>query len=301
MRIGVAATADVAIPTLNWLRDSEHELALVISTPDRPAGRGRELRASPITLWAKEHNISLLQAQSPHELIDTITDLDLVLTIAYGVLLPQTILDLPRYGFLNLHFSLLPAYRGAAPVQRAIENGEEKTGVTVFALDKGMDTGPIYTSTELSIEQGWRSQELFPALAALGPDAVKTALSAIENGLQPHSQTGVASLAPKIRKEDAEIDWKLHAETVSRRIRAFYPAPGAWSTWGENTFKVTRAHPCEADLTVGEVRVIDGDVVVGCAKGSALTLVTLIPAGKKEMDARDWLRGLRIAPGAHFG
>lgn len=301
MRIGVAATANVAIPTLNWLRDSEHELELVISQPDRPAGRGREVKASPISLWAIEQNISLLRAHSPHEFIGAIEDLDLVLTIGYGVLLPQAILDLPRHGFLNLHFSLLPAYRGAAPAQRAIENGEEITGVTVFALDKGMDTGPIYTTVELAIAQGWRSQELLPALAALGPEAVSAAFSAIENGDRPYAQTGSASLAPKIRKEDGEIDWKLDAEIVSRRIRAFYPAPGAWSTWGGDTFKVTRAHACEADLSVGEVRVIDGDVKVGCAKGTALTLVTLIPAGKKEMDARDWLRGLRISPGAHFG
>ena len=127
MRIGVAATPDVAIPTLNWLFESQHEIALVISQPDRPSGRGRELTPSPVTLWAQDRGIELLRPNSPSELIGAIESLDLVLTIGYGVLLPEAILSLPRYGFINLHFSLIPAYRGAAPAQRAIENGESVT------------------------------------------------------------------------------------------------------------------------------------------------------------------------------
>ena len=301
MRIGVAATPDVAIPTLNWLLESEHQISLVISQPDRPAGRGRELTPSPVTLWAQAQGIELLRPESPSELIGAIQALDIVLTIGYGVLLPEAILSLPRYGFINLHFSLLPAYRGAAPAQRAIEHGESVTGVTVFALDKGMDTGPIYSTTNLTIQKDWRSQELLQALAELGPQAVDKALSAIQSGVSPQPQQGVTSLAPKITKEEARIDWLLSSLTLSRKIRAFYPAPCAWSTWEENSFKITRAHASTADLSVGEIAVIDGDVVVGCGEGTALTLESVVPAGKKEMTAIEWARGARLMQGAHFG
>jgi len=301
VRIGVAATPDVAIPTLNWLSDSEHEIALVISQPDRPAGRGRELTPSPVTLWAQDKGIELLRPHSPHELIGSIESLDLVLTIGYGVLLPEAILSLPRYGFINLHFSLLPAYRGAAPAQRAIENGESVTGVTVFALDKGMDTGPIYTTIAQSIHDDWRSLELLNALAELGPKAVNEALLAIEGGVKPHPQNGLGTPAPKISKEDARIDWSLSSEKISRKIRAFYPAPCSWCVWEGNNFKITRAHVYAADIPTGEICLVDGDLIVGCGEGTALCLDSVLPAGKKEMAANEWARGARLVQGAHFG
>jgi len=301
VRIGVAATPDVAIPTLNWLSNSEHEIGLVISQPDRPAGRGRELRPSPVTVWAQERDIELLRPHSPNELIGVIDTLDLVLTIGYGVLLPEALLSLPRYGFINLHFSLLPAYRGAAPVQRAIENGESVTGVTVFSLDKGMDTGPIYTRVELAIQGEWRSLELLQALAELGPQAVNETLLAIQAGVTPLPQKGLATLAPKISKEDARIDWNLSSEILSRKIRAFYPAPGAWCMWEENSFKITKSHVYAADIPAGQIWAIDGDVVVGCGGATALCLDSVIPAGKKEMKASEWARGARLSQGAHFG
>ena len=301
MRIGVAATPDVAIPTLNWLLESEHEIALVISQPDRPAGRGRELTPSPVTLWAQDRGVELLRPHSPSELIGAIETLDLVLTIGYGVLLPESILSLPRSGFVNLHFSLLPAYRGAAPAQRAIENGESVTGVTVFSLDKGMDTGPIYTTADLAIKQDWRSLELLQALAELGPQVVNQALIAIESGVKPHPQNGLATLAPKITKEDARLNWNLSSEVLSRKIRAFYPAPCAWTTWEEKTFKITRAVISTVDVPLGVVVVIDGEVIVGCGEGTALCLQSVVAAGKKEMMAIEWARGARLVQGAHFG
>lgn len=301
MRIGVAATPDVAIPTLNWLFESQHEIALVILQPDRPSGRGRELTPSPVTLWAQDRGIELLRPNSPSELIGAIESLDLVLTIGYGVLLPEAILSLPRYGFINLHFSLLPAYRGAAPAQRAIENGESVTGVTVFALDKGMDTGPIYTTMAQSIHDDWRSLELLKALSELGPQAVEKSLLAIEAGIAPQPQNSLGSLAPKISKQDAGIDWNLSSEILSRKIRAFYPAPCSWCVWEENNFKITRAHVYTADIPAGEICLVDGDVVVGCGEGTALCLDSVIPAGKKEMAAIEWARGARLVQGAHFG
>ena len=182
MRIGVAATPDAAIPVLEWLLTSHHELAFIISQPDRPAGRGREVLSTSVSHWALAHGIPLMQPEKSQELIGVIDALDLVVTVGYGVLLPEHILMLPRYGFINLHFSLLPKYRGAAPAQRAIENGESVTGVTVFALDRGMDTGPIYRTKEITIDPQWRTQELLIFLSELGPEVVEGALIDIEAG-----------------------------------------------------------------------------------------------------------------------
>lgn len=301
MRIGVAATPEVAIPTLNWLYESEHEIALVISQPDRPAGRGREIKSSAVSRWAIERNLPLLRPQTPQELDAVISDLDLVLTIGYGVLLPENILKLPRHGFLNLHFSLLPAYRGAAPAQRAIEHGELQSGVSVFALDKGMDTGPIYSSAQVEIQPDWRTAELLPVLADMGPRVVAAAFVAIEKGIAPRPQIGLSSLAPKISKSEAKIDWNESAETILRRIRAFYPQPVAWSEFQGGVLKITSATIFNAFVVPGQVRVVENNVVVGCGQGSALALLGVLPAGKKEMAGMDWARGARLGDGAQLG
>ena len=301
MRIGVAATPDVALPTLNALLASSHEIALVISQPDRAAGRGQGVRSSPVSTWAINHKIALIRPESPEELVGVIEDLDCIVTIGYGVLLPEAILKLPRYGFINLHFSLLPAYRGAAPVQRAVENGELITGVTVFELDQGMDTGPVYCSSTISIDPTWRAQELFKELAEIAPDVVEAALKAISLGQRPTPQIGQPSRAPKISKEEAKIDWKQSAEIVLRRIRAFYPAPIAWSTWKGESFRITNARLYTTTAEPGEITIVDGFVTVGCGGSTAIALLSVIPSGKKEMLAIDWARGARLEIGSHFG
>jgi methionyl-tRNA formyltransferase len=242
-----------------------------------------------------------MRPESPEELVGVVENLDCVVTIGYGVLLPEAILKLPRYGFINLHFSILPAYRGAAPVQRAIENGEVITGVTVFALDKGMDTGPVYCSSTISINPTWRAQELFNELALIAPDVVEAALSAISLGQEPTPQIGQASRAGKISKDEAKIDWKQSAENVLRRIRAFYPAPIAWSTWRGESFRITDARLNRTTSTPGQISIVDGFVTVGCGDNCAITLLSVIPSGKKEMPAIDWARGARLEEGAHFG
>ena len=301
MRIAVAATGEVAIPTLNWLRGSAHEIALVISRPDRPAGRGRTVKTSLVSQWALENNIVLIRPESPLELDGSINDLDLVLTIGYGQLVPENVLNLPRYGFINLHFSLLPTYRGAAPAQRAIENGERESGVTVFALEKGLDTGPIYSSARIEIQPTWRSADLLSVLAEMGPSVVARALDAVESGLAPVPQNGVSSNAPKISKEEAKIDWNHSAEVLLRRIRAFFPHPVAWSEYHGGVFKITSASFSNQSLAPGEIQVVENEVVVGCGQGSAIVLKTVISAGKKEMAGMDWARGARLSAGAHFG
>jgi len=301
VRIGVAATPDVAIPVLEWLLTSHHELALVISQPDRPAGRGREVSSSSVSRWALTHGVPLLQPEKSEELIGIIDGLDLVVTIGYGVLLPEHILTLPRHGCINLHFSLLPKYRGAAPAQRAIENGESVTGVTVFALDKGMDTGPIYRTREITIDPQWRTQELLISLSEIGPGVVEEALNDIDAGVAPRPQTGSSSSAHKINRDEAKIMWDKNASVILQRIRAFYPAPCAWTTWRDESFKITRAAMFSAQLIPGEIALIDGNVVVGCGQESAISLVSVIPAGKKEMSASEWARGARLMEGSTFG
>ena len=301
MRIGVAATPDVAIPTLNWLLQSEHEIGLIITQPDRPSGRGRLLQESIVGQWAQSHGIALIKPEKPQELIGKIEELDLVLTIGYGVLLPESILSLPRHGFLNLHFSLLPAYRGAAPAQRALHNGELVTGVSVFQLDKGMDTGPIFTQESITIDSAWRSFELLQHLSDLGPEVVRRSFEMIQDGKTPSDQIGTPSLAPKITKSEAKIDFTRDADHISNAIRAFTYEPGAWTVWKDEPFKIcATAFSDVKNATPGEIFVIEKSVFV--ATGSkALEILRVIPAGKKEMDAIDWARGARLNGGEIFG
>ena len=301
MRIGVAATPDVAIPTLNWLLESDHEIALIITQPDRPAGRGQLLQQTVVADWAQGHQISVIKPESSQELLGTIEDLDLVLTIGYGVLLPESILSLPKHGFLNLHFSLLPAYRGAAPAQRALQNGDLVTGVTVFQLDKGMDTGPIFAQQSINIDPSWRSFELLQHLSHLGPDVVQKSFDMIQNGESSKNQEGLATNAPKISKSEAKIDFTQDSVKIANAIRAFTYEPGAWTLWKGESFKICATKVSNGPFgKPGQISVIDKSVVVATGSGT-LELLRVIPSGKKEMDAIDWARGARLTGGEIFG
>ena len=303
MRIGVAATPAVALPSLNWLLESEHELATTISVPDKPSGRGRVLTPSIVAQWSQEHAIMCLKPTHSDELIGHIEDLDLVITIGYGVILPEKILSLPKNGFINLHFSLLPKYRGAAPVQRALENGEVITGVTVFALDKGMDTGPIYLSESVSIDPTWRASELLEELAHMGPKALARTCEMIARNESPRIQSGESSLAPKISVEEAKLDFNGSALAISNKVRAFYPSPSAWILFRGEKMKISRTGNVvtSSKLKSGEIRVDANSVTVGCAKNEGIEILELTPSGKNEMKASDWARGARILPGELFG
>jgi len=301
VRIGVAATPDVAIPTLNWLLQSDHEIALIITQPDRPAGRGQVLQQTLVADWAQGHQIPVIKPESSQELLGTIDDLDLVLTIGYGVLLPESILSLPKHGFLNLHFSLLPAYRGAAPAQRALQNGELVTGVTVFQLDKGMDTGPIFAQQSINIDPSWRSFELLQHLSHLGPDVVQKSFDMIQNGESSKNQEGLATNAPKISKSEAKIDFTQDSVKIANAIRAFTYEPGAWTLWKGEPFKICATKVSNGPSgKPGQISVIDKSVFVSTGSGS-LELLRVIPSGKKEMDAIDWVRGARLTGGEIFG
>jgi methionyl-tRNA formyltransferase len=244
----------------------------------------------------------VVKPSSSTELNGVIDNLDCVITIGYGVLLPQAVLDLPRHGFLNLHFSLLPQYRGAAPAQYALLDGAEKSGVTVFQLDKGMDTGPIFSQIEVGIDPQWRSFELLKVLAERGVEAVDQALEMIAQEKSPTPQTGTPSFAPKISKQDAFIDFTKDSVTVVNAIRAYTYEPGAWSLWNSEPFKLSAAISAQAhSLSPSTIAVINNCVFVGCGNGTTIELLRVVPAGKKEMAAIDWARGARLNGGESFG
>ncbi len=302
MRIAVAATPCVAIPTLDWLFASEHQLDLIITQPDRPSGRGQKTTESPVSVWAHAKNIEIIKPESSLELLPVAANFDLIITIGYGVILPDNLLNLPLHGFLNLHFSLLPAYRGAAPAQRSLENGDLESGVTVFKLDKGLDTGPIYSQGKLAIDPTWRSFELLKELSELGVGVIKEAISKIELGVEPLAQSGPTTYAAKISKTEARIDFNQPAHILLRKIKAFTYEPGAWTVFNQEPFKVSDAKETDySQGNPGEVFVIDRKVIVSCGSLSSLELLKVTPSGKREMSAIDWSRGARLELGACFG
>ena len=302
MRIGVAATPNVAVPTLDWLLSSHHELKLLITQPDKPHGRGRSISQSDVATWGDAHGVAVFKTNSQEEIKTLCQDLDLLITIGFGVLLRKEVLSAPRFGCINLHFSLLPKFRGAAPVQRAIEAGESETGVTVFKLDEGMDTGPVYSKIKHPIHPDARSKELLAELSEIGVDAVKNSLTNIEAGIEPTSQMGDFSLAPKLSKQEAQLDWNFPAVKLGAKIRAFYPDPCAWTLFRGDVLKIIQAksYSISSSLLPGQIKVIDGHCLVGTSSGD-VELLTVVPAGKKEMLAVDWSRGARFTAEEYCG
>ena len=301
MKIVVAATPDVAIPTLNWLITSEHQLLSVITQPDRPAGRGRTLKESVISEWARENDVPCFKPASVTETATLIEGADVLLTIGYGVLLPEELLSIPVHGCLNLHFSLLPRWRGAAPVQRAIEAGDPVSGVTVFQLDPGMDTGPIYSVKRFALDSDITSDELFSELGVLGVEAVEDSLNAIKAGIRPEPQkSDGATRAMKISKEECEINWNLDAQLISQKIRAFTSSPGAWTRFRGEAVKIDSVNISEETLQPGLLKVVNKELLVGTSS-NAVSIGFLTPAGKSRMDAKSWLNGARLGDGELFG
>ncbi len=297
----MAATPDVAIPTLNWLITSEHQLLSVITQPDRPAGRGRTLKESVISEWARENDVPCFKPASVTETATLIEGADVLLTIGYGVLLPEELLSIPMHGCLNLHFSLLPRWRGAAPVQRAIEAGDPVSGVTVFQLDPGMDTGPIYSVKRFALDSDITSDELFSELGALGVEAVEDSLNAIKAGIRPEPQkSDGATRAMKISKEECEINWNLDAQLISQKIRAFTSSPGAWTRFRGEVVKIDSVNISEETLQPGLLKVVNNELLVGTSS-NAVSIGFLTPAGKSRMDAKSWLNGARLGDGELFG
>jgi methionyl-tRNA formyltransferase len=297
VKIAVAASPEVAIPTLEYLLASEHDLALVVSRPDSQMGRGRELKPTPVSVWATANNIELYRPNKAAEFDERLKGFDLVVTIGFGMLLPDFILNQPKYGFINLHFSLLPELRGAAPAQRAIINGLTETGVTVFKLDAGMDTGPIYLQRKYAIKPNTTAGVLLEELSLLGPSAIDETLKAIESGVAPTPQdNSQATSAAKLSKEEAQIDWSDEAKEIVNKILGFAPNPGATAKFRGEVLRITKARLNEQSMPVGEISLVSGSVLVGTST-SAVELLEVTPAGKKAMSASAWANGARFTAG----
>jgi methionyl-tRNA formyltransferase len=287
----------VAIPTIEALSKSSFQLVRIISQPDRPAGRGKVLTPTPVSQWAIENGVELLRPSNSEEIAAAVEGLDCVITIGYGVLLPEPILEIPTFGFLNLHFSLLPRWRGAAPVQRAIEAGDSVSGVTVFKLDAGMDTGPIYTVHRFALDSDISSDELLIELGLLGVDAVIESLVKISRNERPSPQpTEGATRAKKLTREEAQIDWNLGAEIVSAKIRAFTSNPGAWTYFRGSVIKVAAPHITDVKLEPGEISLREKRVLIGTAS-TALHIGLITSAGKSAIDSTAWANGARLIEG----
>jgi len=289
------------VPSLAALLAGRHEVLAVLTRPDAPAGRGRTLRRSPVGQRADEAGVPVLTPDHPREpaFLAQLAALapDCCPVVAYGALVPEAALDLPRLGWVNLHFSLLPAWRGAAPVQHAVLAGDEVTGATTFRLERGMDTGPVFGTLTEQVRPGDTSGELLERLASAGATLLGATLDALEDGrvtAVPQPADGI-SLAPKITVADARVDWTTPALRVDRLVRACTPAPGAWTTLRGVRVKLGPVTAAEHRLPPGR---LDGDLV-----GTATTAVRLgevRPEGRGSMAASDWLRGLRPQPGESF-
>jgi methionyl-tRNA formyltransferase len=301
LRIAVAATPEVAIPSLDALLSSKHELLSVITQPDRPSGRGQSLHESAVSRWANENGIDVHKPERDSNFQPFLSDVDVLITIGYGVILPQEVFESPRYGSLNLHFSLLPRWRGAAPVQRAIEAGDQVSGVTVFALDEGMDTGPIYTQNRFALDADITSDELFIELAELGAEALLHTLDLIESGVKPSPQSDhSATRALKLSKEEGRIDWSQSAVAISNKVRAFTSQPGTWTNFRGSVLKVDTPIMSEIMLEPGALLIENRKLYVGTST-TALEVGYITPSGKSRMPSSQWANGARLVAGDLFG
>ncbi len=319
MKAIFCGTPEFAAVALAALLDAGHEVPLVLTQPDRPAGRGMALQASPVKRLAEERGLEILQpprlkapvAQTPQvqaqvqEALEILRSraADVMVVAAYGLILPQQILDLPRYGCLNIHASLLPRWRGAAPIQRSLLAGDAKTGVCIMQMDAGLDTGGVLAREETPVAADDTAQTLHDRLAALGAALIVDTLARLPLPVEPQPEEGI-TYADKIEKTEARLDWKRSATELDRYVRAFNPVPGAVTELGGGMVKIWRAVP----LTIassnppGSVLAVDkGGIVVACGEGGgALRIEELQKAGGKRLTAAQFLAGHGLPAGARF-
>lgn len=296
-----AGTPEFAAEHLKTLIDSEHNVVAVYSQPDRPAGRGRKLTASPVKALAVEHDIPVYQPLN-FKTEDAVNELnalnaDLMVVVAYGLILPQVVLDAPRLGCVNVHASLLPRWRGAAPIHRALLAGDAKTGVTIMQMDAGLDTGDMLVKAECEILPTDTSEVLHDRLIDLGGPALLTALSQLEQGsAQPESQdSDLATYASKLEKSEGQIDWHETAEAIDRQIRGLTPWPGAYTLWNGNTVRVhkTSFETSPTSAQPGQIVAMDNRGFKVATGSGALIISTLQLPGKKAMPVSDILNSRR--------
>ena len=298
MKVVLASSSDIAQPILEALLDSQHQLVAALSMPDKPAGRGRQIQPNSFSKLCERSGVPVFKPETHIELREVLRELepDLVITIAYGRLIKATELSLPKLGWLNIHFSLLPQWRGAAPLQRAILQGDSETGISIFRLDEGMDTGPVYATHKVSLKGNETYGSLLNDLSLLAAPVLLTVLAQIENGDSPIPQTEEgATLAPKLSTEEARIDWRKSAKEIERQVRAMNPWPIAWTTVNDKRLSILRTCVHNLAGNPGEILSLE-PFVIGCGV-EAIEISFLKPEGKAEMSSAEWLRGARISKG----
>ena len=301
-------TPQFAVPTLEKLAEDGFDIRLVLTQPDRPKGRGLGLIASPVKEAAQRLGLPILQPEKIKQNEELRRHLEeiapaAIIIVGYGRIIPPWLLQLPKHGNINLHASLLPKYRGAAPIQWAIASGGSITGVTTMRIDEGLDTGDILLQQELAILDEDTAETLSPRLAAIGADLmVHTLRGLAANSIQPRPQNhDQATLAPILNKEDGRIDFARGAQEIYNRLRGFQPWPGAFTTFRGRTLNVTAAKPSTEQVVLGQMLVKNGRLFVGCGNGTALQLFEVQPEGKKRIAARDFIHGYRPQPGEVLG
>ena len=306
MKVVIASSSYVSKPLISLLSSSrEHELIGLITNPDKATGRGMNIVPNELASWGMSNGINVLKPEGRDNLKDLIKTLnpEIVITIAYGQIIPEDFLNLPKYGWINVHFSYLPRWRGAAPVQWAILSADKETGVTIFQLDKGMDTGPVYLSESVSIERDETTEMLLTRLSNIGADLAIQSLSKIQTGIEPVAQlhSGV-TLAPKITKNDGKINWHKNADEIFNRYRALAGNPGIWTLLGELRLKIDSLEISNRveKISPAEVLISDEHLLVGANNG-VIEIKTLTPAGRSQMSAAEFIRGLTNKSGLQLG
>ena len=304
MKVIFAGTPDFAAQALRAIAAAGFEIPLVLTQPDRPKGRGMQLQASPVKQAALELGLTIAQPASlRHEEAQALLhaqNADVMVVAAYGLILPQAVLDTPAHGCLNIHASLLPRWRGAAPIQRAIEAGDAETGVCIMQMDAGLDTGAVVSTHRYAIKNTDTATDVHDALADLGAQAIVADLQQLQQtgrlNASPQPQAGI-TYAQKLSKEEAKIDWNQPALVIGRKIRAFNPVPGAWVEYQNQPLKIWRAEAVEQSGRAGEVLAISSDgLIVACGEG-ALNITELQPAGSKRMPVAAFAAGRHIEKG----
>jgi methionyl-tRNA formyltransferase len=310
MKLVFCGTPQFAVPSLERLAACGLDVQLVVTQPDRPQGRGMEMAAPPVKQAAQKLKLPVIQPErikKNEEFQNQLTRLqpEAIIVVGYGRLIPTWMLALPPRGNINVHASLLPKYRGAAPIQWAIASGESVTGVTTMLLNEGLDTGDILLQRETEIRPDDTAVSLAPRLAESGAELLVETLRGLQQGTlravsQDHSR---ATLAPILKKEDGQIDFNLTAFQIRNRMRGFQPWPGAFTQFRGKNLKIVAAHPAEGVLSLspGELRLIGERLFVGSGNGTALELLQVQPEGKKAISAREFVIGYRLAPGERLG
>lgn len=290
-------TPEFAVPALrSLLKNDLFDVCLVITQPDKKVGRKQILTPPPIKNIALEKNIVLMQPEKIKNIIDEIADFkpDLIVVAAYAQIIPESILNIPKYGCINIHGSLLPKYRGAACIPAAIINGDVKTGITIMKMDKGLDTGPILAQSSISINNDDTGTTLYSKLSDLGAELlIPTIKDYIDGKIKPQAQDdSMSSYVGILKKEDGKIDWSLDAQRIERFIRAMLPWPKAWTTWSEKKLTIILSNSIEIDINykIGEVALFDNQLAVKCGNG-LLIIDQLQLEGKNAMNAKDFLAG----------